>query len=199
MSTATTDLRRSWLVQRLNKPRGTATILGADNPFAFGGGMKNGGLSDEAMGLLRDIFSFDYMGAAEFEFGKVPKALQAIAKRADTLAAFSFPITLSKVEADFRDKRPAPEGTGTVYVLCPGDWADAVQARIEAWAAEAYNRDLKETLKLSGALRPFHEWDHETAGWLELDNGFMFFTDRDMWAATAALFGVSINEAIVSG
>lgn len=179
----TSELRRSWLVQRLNKPH-----PGPDNPFAFGGGRKNGGLSDEAMGLLRGIFSFDYMGAAEFEFGAVPEALQAIAKSADDLVAYSFPITLAKVRAHWDDKRPA-EGIGVVYVLCRREWTDEVEQRISEWAT-GDREDLKERTKLSNALRPFNEWDGETVGWLELSNGFMFFTDRDMWAKTAALFGV---------
>lgn len=194
MKSATAELERSWLVQRLHKPPRTTSVLGVDNPFAFGGGYKNGGLSDEAMGLLRGIFSFDYMGAAEFEFGAVPEALQAIAKSAKRLTAFSFPITLAKVAPNWRDKEAtAPEGIAVIYVLCPGEWADDVQHRIEAWAGEDYNRELKEPLHLGSTLRPFNEWDGRTVGWLELNNGFMFFTDRDMWAKTAALFGVAIS------
>ena len=42
--------------------------------------MRNGGLSNEAMDLIRGIWSFDYMGASEFEWGAIPKALGEIAK-----------------------------------------------------------------------------------------------------------------------
>lgn len=59
------ELKQTYLVQRLNRPTN-----GYDNPFSFGGGLKNGGLSEDAMKLLRPIFSFDYMGSAEFEFGE---------------------------------------------------------------------------------------------------------------------------------
>ena len=180
-------MERSWLVQRLEKPHG------ADNPFSFGGGLKNGGLSDDAMGLLRGIFSFDYMGAAEFEFGAVPKALQKIAKRAQDgkLCAFSFPIDLGEVAADWRDKREV-SGQANVYVLASDDLddMDEVVTRIRGWASEQYNRNLKETTRLASALRPFHEWDGDVRGWLELNNGFMFFTDEGMWRKTAELFGV---------
>ena len=45
-----TEMKRSYLVQRLRKPRGWE--LTKDNPFSFGGGLQNGGLSGEAMSLL---------------------------------------------------------------------------------------------------------------------------------------------------
>ena len=178
---------RSWLVQRLGKPHGV------DNPFSFGGGLKNGGLSDDAMGLLRGIFSFDYMGAAEFEFGAVPKAFRKIAEQADAgkLSAFVFDVDVSTIEPDFRDKRAniEPETFRSVYVIARDEDRAEVTERIRGWATERYN-NLKETTRLASTLRPFHEWDGDVVGWLELNNGFMFFTDKDMWEKTAELFGV---------
>jgi hypothetical protein len=78
----------SYLIQRLEEPWGGMAQF-KDNPFSFGGGLRNGGLSQEAMDLIRGIWSFDYMGSAEFEFGAVPEALNAIAN-CTTLEAFSF-------------------------------------------------------------------------------------------------------------
>ena len=87
------SLKESWLIQRLERPR-TFKVQGkaVDNPFSFGGGYKNGGLTDEAMDLIRPIMSFDYMGAAEFEFGAVPETLSKIARQ-DDLVAWSFSVT----------------------------------------------------------------------------------------------------------
>jgi hypothetical protein len=181
-------MEKSWLIQRLEKPR---QVLGMDNPFSFGGGFKNGGLSDDAMDLIRDIWSFDYMGAAEFEFGAVPKALNKLAQNADDLVAFEFEISLADVEADFRDKSAVIEGTAkTLYALARAGDRDEVESRIRGWASEQYNRNLKETTRLASTLRPHQEWDGGVVGWLELDNGFMFFTDQDMFTKTADLFGV---------
>lgn len=185
-----TQHRQSWLVQRLKRPYPQNSILGHDNPFAFGGGKRNGGLSDDAMGLIRGIFSFDYMGAAEFEWGAVPEAMQSIAKNAKRLAAFSFDIPLAQVAPDFRAKDTAPEGSATVYVLCHAQFDLEAQERIREWAGQSYNPDLKESTRLSSALRPHNEWDGDVCGWLELDNGFFFFTDEVMWRATCRLFGV---------
>lgn len=47
-------------------------------PFAFGGGKVNGGISPDVMKLLNKVFSFDYMGSAEFEWGAVPTAIKSL-------------------------------------------------------------------------------------------------------------------------
>jgi hypothetical protein len=201
----TPDLEMSYLIQRLMKPLRAPGKLGAlarDNPFAFGAGRKNGGLSDEAMDLLRDVFSFDYMGAGEFEFGAVPRALGKLAEAArhDDLAEFELEVALSDVEKPYDAKRlPPDDATGVVYVLCPGAWADEVTRRIRFYAAHQYPRDehryqLKEPTSLNRALLPVNEWDERRCGWLELDNGYAFFTDLDMFVKTCELFGVATDE-----
>lgn len=183
-------IESSWLVQRLRKPTQAHALLGADNPFAFGGGYKNGGLSDDAMGLLRGIFSFDYMGSAEFEFGEVPKALNRIANRA-TNAASVLTVPLAEVAAHWKDEsKKKPDGQATVFLICDPADREEVEARIRCWASKSYGENLKESTNLARALRPVDEWDSDTQGWLELDNGFFFFTDREMWERTCDLFGI---------
>lgn len=185
------EMRRSWLVQRLNKPLSFNARLGIkDNPFAFGGGLKNGGLSDDAMDLIRDVWSFDYMGAAEFEFGAVPKALREIAGA--KLITFIISVPLAEVPKNWRDHSDAtPDGESDVYVICPERFRDGVTERVNAWARNEYP-SLKERLGFTSALRPFEYWDHRRGGWLELDNGFLFFTDRDMWEKACRLFGIDV-------
>lgn len=159
----TSEMRRTWLVQRLNPPRSFGP-LGVDNPFAFGGGLRNGGLSNEAMGLLRGIFGFDYMGSAEFEFGAVPEALQGLAKDHRRLTAWEFDI----------------DGT-PVYAVARKAHAAEVEERVRAMAAKDYQ--FKEATFLPAVLRPDQaRYVPDARGWLELDNGFAFFVDREMWA-----------------
>lgn len=184
-------MERSWLVQRLKKPYAGGIFGGKDNPFSFGGGLRNGGLSDEAMDLLRGIFSFDYMGAAEFEFGAVPKALQAIAKDIKKYKAFSFTFPRKDVVKGWRDKSTTdPEGDVTIYVICHKDHVDGVTVRITDWACEPKAPSLKESTMLSQTLRPDSDWNPGIAGWLELNNGFFFFIDEEMWKKTTDLFGL---------
>lgn len=190
---STKEMKRSWLVQRLQAPRIKHGILGGgDNPFAFGGGLRNGGLSDEAMGMLREIFAFDYMGAAEFEFGAVPMALQRIAEDHKGYQAHEFEIPLKKIKQGYYEEKPGErEGPDPkVYVICHKDHRDEVQKRILDWATS--REDLKEITRLASALVPQDDYDRENQGWLELDNGFFFFTDKTMFEKTAELFGVKV-------
>jgi len=184
----TTAMRDSWLVQRLHKPRRFGPFAG--NPFSFGGGLRNGGLSDEAMELLGGIFAFDYMGAAEFEFGAVPKTLQGLARDVTLLTAYTITVSLATVPPSWRAKNaPTPSGDATIYVLARRTEAAEVTKRITAWTRKEFPH-LKESLRLTSALRPATEYDADTVGWLELSNGFAFFTDRSMWERTCDLFGV---------
>jgi hypothetical protein len=176
-------MNSSWLVQRLRPPRSHPSV------FSFGGGLRNGGLSDEAMDLLRGVFDFDYMGAAEFEFGAVPKALKEIAVTAEAgdLKDDAFEIDLKDVEKSWRKDAVHPTGLVTIFVLCPSLDVAEVEERIRGWAAG--QGQLRELTMLPQRLRGD---DYANAvGWLELDNGFFFFTDEDMWTKTCELFGVS--------
>jgi hypothetical protein len=180
-------VKNSWLIQRLE------ALTKRDNPFNFGGGLRNGGLSDDAMTLLRGVFSFAYMGSAEFEFGAVPKAFQGLANDQKDLVAYSFEIPLAKVKAPWREPKdtPVPEGSATIYVLCRAQHRQEVTTRITGFAG---GKDrLKGATMLSGVLRPGKDDSYVpgTQGWLELDNGYLFFTDETMWTQTCDLFGVT--------
>ncbi len=170
------EMRNTWLVQRLQGPR-TWKIAGkeVDNPFSFGGGLKNGGLSDDAMDLLRGIFSFDYMGSAEFEFGAVPAALSFLAERASKKKLITG-ITGKKDE--------------TIYYLCPTEYETEVIKRIASLRKNEIR--LKEYCGLSQYFDSNNEYGKENLGWLELDNGFMFFVDSGMYQKTCKLFGVNL-------
>lgn len=189
-----TEFCDPYLVQRLERSRtgGGGVFGGVDNPFSFGGGLRNGGLSGDAMDLLRPLFSFAYMGAAEFEFGAVSEALSALAKNYSELVGFEVSVPLGKVIPGWRDKRPALDGYGIVYVIAPKDIATDVSGSIIRMATNKKYQS-KERVGLDQALRPYDERDSETVGWLALgDNPFMFFTDADVRGGVCALFGVEV-------
>jgi hypothetical protein len=132
------------------------------------------------MELLAPIFRFDYMGAAEFEFGAVPEALGSIVEAAkeDKLGRIVF--------------HPRPEDP-SVYILGRLVQLEEIQERIRGWAkGRDENRNLKEstglyrTLNFIRGLAKEEHWD--VVGWLELDNGFFFTTELEMFQAFAALF-----------
>jgi hypothetical protein len=184
-------LRNTWLVQRLERPQ---TF---DNPFNFGGGLSNGGLSQDAMSLLRPIFSFAYMGAAEYEFGDVPKTFQKIAENAskNNLKAFTVNILMSKIPPAWGDKtKPERGAKATVYVLAPTDLALEVIERVHEMATGKV--DTKGDHNLDRLLRPNPKASYTSRdiGGLEMDNGFIYFTEREAFDKTAALFGVDTKD-----
>lgn len=180
---------RIWLVQRLNKvicSKGDSPLakLVNANPFAFGGGLLHGGLSDKAFDLLSQIFRFDYMGAAEFEWGAVPKALQHIAKNRKQYIAYTL------------DVRTRNKNTGTVYVICPEENKGYISDWIKKKAYDEYGksgRGTKEAVLLDSVLDGV-EYSRDLKGWLELDTGFFFFVDKDMFNQVCQLFEIKKNE-----
>lgn len=158
------EMKRPHLIQRLNKP------LDSLNPFAFGGGLQNGGLSDKAMDKLKNIFSFDYMGSAEFEWGAVPAALDFIAEQKDSLTSG---IHLG------------------VYYICPGPYEEGVKAVITTLLEDERSLRLKVNCGLSERINnPQDNYRKDNDGWLELDNGFFFFIEKEMFENTKRLFGI---------
>lgn len=196
-------MKHSYLIQRLNKPWDqTGPMADLANVFSFGGGYVNGGLSKEAMALLKSICRFDYMGAAEFEFGAVPAAFNVMAGHASKNELVAGRVKLKGHTQQFDAKRnPIPntkvEKEFSVGFLCHKDWVDEVGARIHKFAANKYDR-TKERVCLHEALFPQHDWDVDICGWLELDNGYLFTTDETMFQRFAEVFGVKLESEPVS-
>lgn len=166
------QLENTWLIQRLNAPLVEKQVL-AEN-VAFGGGLKNGGLSADAMKLLRPIFSFDYMGSSEFEWGAVPECLDRIAKSVDSYTTWVEVIN-----------------TANVFIIGPKKLKEQITDRL--WDIARYKRDFKENPHFKESLAE-EKYYARTKGWLELDNNFFFFKDETMFKETAALFGIKIIE-----
>lgn len=156
-------MQRTYLIQRLNRP------INYNNPFAFGGGLQNGSLSEKAMDLLRPIFSFDYMGAAQFEFGAVPAALGFIHEQAHQ------GLLVSGVHRD-------------VFYIAPTSYEEGVKQTIGQLLDDERSMRLAGRCGLAESLQ-----EPETprnVGWLELDNGFFLFIDQEMFEKTKQLFNV---------
>lgn len=147
-------MNRIWLIQRLQAPKEQFKT------FSFGGGLINGGLGEDAMKALGSIFSFDYMGAAEFEWGAVPMALQSLAK----LSA--------------KDKLTTCQLHNGIYVICPKKIELDLGVWIDAMYENENSRDLKEGLRMH---------NEKMQGWLKIERDdqcnepFMFFRDKKMF------------------
>lgn len=159
------EMVQTRLIQRLARPTGSS------NPYAFGGGLINGGLSDQAMALLSGIFSFEYMGSAEFEWGAVPKALQRIADHASAAML---------VAGQYCD----------VYFIAHVAYVSGVQGLVDQLLKEESQLRLKEYCGLAKAIANRASNNQRTVGWLELDNGFFLFTNSRMFEQTKRFFNV---------
>ncbi len=210
---------RTWLIQRLLVPherRGTGPLANAHR--VFGGG--NPGLTTDMWEMLDPIFELDYMGAAEFEFGKIPKVIGELAHD-KTLVVGNFVLEAGAYKPSWsrenalrsarlrelddarkagvkpkrasRSKKARVPGLPDmqdqrVHFLCRRDHAGYVRDVVQDLAAGRLQ--LKEGARFSNALDPFDDHDRRYGGWLELDNGFFFFTNEKMWDETRKLFGV---------
>jgi len=122
-------MKRTHLVQRLLPPEKAVAI-------AFGGMSKvNGKISDEAMAQIKCIWAFDYMGAAEFEFGAVPDALEEMFEQTDLMAG-SVEL-IYKYKDFFTDT--VVEGHKRVYYLCRKEEEEEVRTRLSLWAKRDFN------------------------------------------------------------
>jgi len=171
-------MKKTYLIQRLTKPVADRRV----NPFVFGGWIKNGGLSDEAMDLISSIFSFDYMGAAEYEFGAVPEAFQKIGKNLKHMTTATTTVK-------------GKNGDVPVYIIAHEEWMSDIKVMINLFATNPYGKQtphIKRGVRLEQQINDPSEYTKDQVGWFELDNGFFFFIDEKMFQDTARLLGVKI-------
>lgn len=197
-------MKNSRFIQRFGQPNNQRMKIDQ----AFGGAALQ--LKQEAWDILYDILTIEHMGAAEFEFGALPKTLNQMCHV--ELIKFSFLIKAKRIQPNWnrqskarkerhayiaqckregvKPKRAKPiiaAADRIVYVICPAALKTPVEERILDLAANKCN-DLKRDTGFTYALDPVDERDKRTCGWLDLDNNFMFFTDNEMWGKMWAMF-----------
>lgn len=186
-------MKSSWLIQRLRKPQEDKFI----NPFSFGAG--GGRLTKEARQALREAFDYDYMGAAEFEFGAVREALEQIFDKRGSFVTAELEIPTSSVRIESWEKHhyKKPEGkkTLTVFIFCQKEHLDEVKELVIKLATDENSKTLKErTMLRYKFLEALDGYQDNIGGWLELDNGFFFFTDERMFRNTVRFFGMETEK-----
>ena len=207
-------LKNTYLVQRLDKkPRSEKHALISQ---VFGGHLMM--ISKEGWAAIQSVCDLHYMGAAEYEFGTVPKCLEALAKDHEKL--YTFPLLIKRADikpnwnhenahrrqrmrelAEAKAKGVKPPRAKklvanvedvTVFVICRKDVMVEVGERIRELAKEKWH--LKRGCGFASALDPATDYDREPIGWLELDNGFMFFLGYEEYCGMAQMFGLKPEE-----
>jgi hypothetical protein len=208
-------MNHTYLVQRL-KSKPTSAFM-AKATQVFGGGALL--LKDEAWNLLQQVFDFDPMGAAEYEFGIIPKVLGALVRDSVQLVTHELTLTRDEIAINYSHKfvhqrarekeldeakkagvkakraKPLklPPLTKTVYVLCR---ADHLQGAIEVIRKMALDKlYTKNSSNFASTLDPDARYSglhtslrSDLIGWLELDNGFFFFLDKEAFNGTRDIF-----------
>lgn len=197
------------LIQRLTAPK--EKDIGISNPFAFGAG--GGRLQPKAMELLAPVFRFDYMGAAEYEFGAVPESLNKIWNLADSNNLFlsTLDIKLKDVKFDRSVLNDAPRTWEScpVYIIGAKNDQEEIERRVRLVATDEDRCSAEMWKRFKGKLHEgLYVRDHvgldryikleptdprPVVGWLELENGFFFSVDRIMTEKFAKLFGMPVE------
>ena len=189
---------RSYLVQRLKKPfkqkEGMSIFM--DNPFSFGGGLINGGISKEAMSKLNEIWRYDYMGSAEFEFGALPESLDHIVKNISEYVAGKMEVTGKYNVYDYSigiNNKKEIKKEATVYYICEKKDVNDVCEYIERFADDVkHNYQTKENVGLSQNICK-REYYEDNVGWHDIDNHYLFFTDETMFKSFCGLLGLQTS------
>jgi hypothetical protein len=164
--------RPTRLIQRLLKPFPAAARSSPLARLQFGAP----NLTRRALEAFAPIFRFDYMGAAEFEDGEVGAALRTLFGGSESPAA----------ETVFVQGRPA-------YYITRSSLRGYVRGFLPRLAEDERRFQLTERAGFRYALENDDSGPQGMnlpCGWLELDNSFLFFADRQMFLKTAELFGV---------
>jgi hypothetical protein len=180
-------MKSTYLVQRLQK----AHPRGDDGVFTFGGGLRKGGFNDKAWETLNKIFRFDYMGSSEFEFGEVPKALDHI---------------IGYVERGDGAIGELKVHRTPIYYICSKYQEEEVKVRIKELATIPRKFRTKESVYLDEAIaarvpanivpekKDKYAYFMQYVGWLELDNNFIFFIDKEVFDNLVMMLPIDKKE-----
>lgn len=166
-----------YLIQRLKASPKSGMFK--DNPFSFGGGLKNGGLSETAMDIIRPVFSFDYMGSSEFEFGAVPECFSRIVKSTNKWTTKT--VIIKNVP---------------IYVTSEIDVNDEVCEIVKRLSNREFH--LKESCRLDISIESILKKEEpKIIGWVDIENDYFFTINKDTSDNMNKMFGKyseSINE-----
>lgn len=183
-------LRSTTLVQRLQAPRKVGDLEEMFSPRYF--------FNQEEKEILAKAFFIETMGNAHFEFGAVPKTLRDFKERAQTgeIVAQTYTATIQADSWEIQREGYLQQADVSFYLLGTPEANERAKKIInsDARLSGQHDRDLhlQEATKLHDLLSPKKT---KTEGWLELNNGFFFSANYDMFASTAQFLGVKHNIA----
>lgn len=175
---------KPWLLQRMKKPAG--------NPISLAFGCGGSGIKPELQKKLESICSWDYMGAAEYEFGELARSLERIIKNKKKFKANVLNV--------FYNCRPFSwgeglseniSGTNKVFYICLKKDIEELKGYLKEWAAKEC-LDTRDPLYFNESLAGEKANSHGIYGWIDIKNDYMFFTDEKMWRKFCDLLEIKV-------
>lgn len=136
--------------------------------------------------FLGDLWEFDSSSVGFRNLWPIVE-LHRIAEKSQ-MVWHEFTIDVEDVWLSHDWREPEPTGTRTVYAISPEGAEEAVESRIREIAAGEGDEHLEDAPLLNRALTPRDEHDRKIFGWIEMTNGFLFFTDPVPWKKAERLF-----------
>lgn len=182
-----------WLVQRLLPPfENAAALKGKPTPDMVFGGARD--LSQEQHDAISEVFRLDSMGSAHFEFQALPTAFHTFANNAELRA---YETIIKATPGPLAKQYKVKTKEAPVFIIAaPADLED-VHNFITSEAC-GDNNDLKRESEFQfcffadeltqKAGRAFNA--KKISGWFDIQNGYMFFTDRSMFDRVRTTFEI---------
>ena len=173
-------------------------------------------MGERGWAAIQSFCDIRYMGAAEFEFDTIPGCLRSLMQEAKELVTFPLFIKRKDIKPNSmlvdahknqhraevvkakeentkppRAKKlpPARTDDAVLYVICRKKDMVEIGEHIRALAKDEI--ELKRGSGLIEALDPIKDYDRKAIGWLELDNGFVFFLGYEGYVGMADLLGLT--------
>jgi hypothetical protein len=192
------EIWTSGYVQRLMQPLENAAVnkekISINEVFGFARSMS----PDQYEALcddLADVLHFDHMGSSAFEYDAIPNAVTMF-KSNKSLRAYQAEVSVDPSHGDLSFYKTKPEAQ-TIYVIATPDEAQKVSCAA-AYMASGLPLFLKrdadvefaffaEQLKLKN---PIHSNPENACGWFDIQYGYMFFLNKDMFDAVRDRFEI---------
>ncbi len=160
-------MRVSRLLQRLTPPGGRSHFGGSPG--------WAGGFTDEGLAIVNDnCFSFDYMGAAEYEGGSVPRAMQQVIENIGKYEILHMEDYGSQDAINWTPREePHEVALPPLFVLAPPTQEKYVIELVTTMWSDPYS--FKDNPKLQTAAK--YPNDVRFVGWLDLDQYVLIFLD----------------------
>jgi len=199
------EWKKPYLVQILKQPwEKTGTVRdGLQNAFSFGGGLKRGGFSKEAMQLLTNLWGWEYMGASEYEWGAVPEAMKKVVDYVNKNNYFAGYIEIEHPESvcnehggvDIWNKKNPKLITSKVFILCHKLHTSYVTEFI--WkVANSQQRITRDYTNIAIVLYKGEKkllYSSIAIGGLNLDNAFIYLTYEPSIQKMIQMFGLTLQ------